>query len=64
MSTPALAALFSIATVLFEARRRVAGARLAARLVALGLLGMHLNIFLLTNILYWESLVMLTLFGL
>ncbi|HSP99221.1 MAG TPA: hypothetical protein VL049_18520, partial [Candidatus Dormibacteraeota bacterium] len=65
VSAPTLAAFFSIATVLFELAGPLllAGPRLRA-LVALGLLGMHLNIFLLTNILYWEALVMLILFGL
>ena len=65
VNTPALAALFSIATVLFElgGPLLLAGPRLR-RVVALGLLGMHLNIFALTNILYWEALVMLAFFGL
>ncbi len=62
--TPAVAASFSFATVLFE----VAGPLMllggvTRAIVALGLLGMHSNIYVLTGILYWESMVFLVLLG-
>lgn len=65
VSMPWLAAAFSIATVLLElgGPLMLGGARLRG-LIALGLLGMHANIFLLTDILYWEAMVFLALFGL
>ena len=62
---PLVAAFFSVATVLLElgGPLMLGGSRLR-RLIALGLLAMHANIFLLTDILYWEAMVFLALFGL
>ncbi|MBI3784749.1 MAG: hypothetical protein HY270_15255 [Deltaproteobacteria bacterium] len=62
---PAIAAMFSIATLAFE----LAGPlmildRWVRPCVALGLLAMHGNIYLLSDILYWESMVFLIVFGL
>ncbi|MDX2168256.1 MAG: hypothetical protein SF182_14375, partial [Deltaproteobacteria bacterium] len=64
-STPAVAAFFALATVAFEGSGplMLVGPRLR-RLVAAGLLSMHGNIYLLTDILYWESMVLLVAFGL
>lgn len=67
VSTPAAAALFSIATVLLElAGPLMLVGKRSRFLVASGLLAMHLNIFVLTggSILYWEAMVFLVLFGL
>jgi hypothetical protein len=62
--TPAAASLFAIATVAFElAGPLMLAGRTTRRCVALGLLGMHTNILVLTRILYWESMVFLVLFG-
>jgi hypothetical protein len=63
--SPAVVGLFSLATVIFE----LAGPLMmlggpARAIVALGLLSMHLNIYLLTHILYWQSMVLLILLGL
>jgi hypothetical protein len=65
VDTPALASFFSIATVAFElaAPLMLVGGR-TRLVVALGLFAMHTNIYLLTPILYWESMVFLLLFGL
>jgi hypothetical protein len=62
--TPAVAALFSVLTVVFElaAPLMIAGRRMRL-CVAFGLLAMHFNIYLLTPILYWESMALLLLFG-
>lgn len=62
---PAAAMCFSTATVVVELAGplMIAGVWLR-RAVAFGLLAMHANIFLLTDILYWESILFLTLFGL
>ncbi|MGH7790599.1 MAG: hypothetical protein ACRERC_27305, partial [Candidatus Binatia bacterium] len=64
VGVPGLAALFASATVAFElaGALMIAGARVR-RWVALGLIAMHSNILLLTHILYWESMVVLLLFG-
>jgi hypothetical protein len=63
--SPHLAAFFSIATVGFElSGPLMLVGRKTRAVVAAGLLAMHANIFLLTDILYWESMVMLALFGL
>ena len=62
--TPAAASLFAIATVGFELAGPLMIAGRKTRLcVALGLLAMHANIYVLTRILYWESMVLLVLFG-
>jgi hypothetical protein len=65
VDTPAVASVFSVATMLFElgAPLMLLGGWL--RIVfALGLFAMHANIYLLTPILYWESMVLLLVFGL
>jgi hypothetical protein len=64
-TTPTVAALFSTATLVFElgGPLMILGPRVR-RCIALGLLGMHANIYLLTDILYWESMVFLAVFGL
>lgn len=64
VGVPGLAALFASATVAFELGGvlMISGQR-ARRWVALGLIAMHTNILLLTHILYWESMVVLLLFG-
>ena len=63
--TPAAAQFFAIATVVFELAGPLMLAGGWVRIcVALGLLSMHANIYLLTHILYWESMVFLVLFGL
>lgn len=64
-STPQVAMLFSIATVGFE----LAGPLMLVGgktrlLVSFGLLSMHTLIYLLTHIIYWESVTLLLLFGL
>jgi hypothetical protein len=64
VTTPAIAAVFSILTVVFE----LSGPLLLAgrrwrRAVAFGLIGMHTTIFLLTPVLYWESTVLLFAFA-
>jgi hypothetical protein len=65
VATPAVASLFSVATVGFElaAPLMIVGRRTRA-CVALGLFAMHANIFVLMPILYWESMVLLLVFGL
>ena len=62
--TPIIAAGFSIGTVLLElaAPLMLAGGRVR-RLVAAGLLVMHASIFVLTGIIYWEGMVLLTVLG-
>jgi hypothetical protein len=62
--TPAVSALFSILTVGFE----LAGVTLIlsrrTRVWAVaGLLAMHLNIYIMTPVLYWEAMIFLLLFG-
>jgi len=62
--SPAVVGSFSLATMIFE----LAGPLMildgpARVIVALGLLGMHLNIYVLTHILYWQSMVLLILLG-
>jgi len=65
VTTPVAVSLFSIATVVFElAGPLMLFGRWPRLLVAAGLLGMHLNILLLTHILYWQSMVLLTVFAL
>jgi hypothetical protein len=65
VNTPAAGALFSLATTGFELAGPLMlwGGR-TRLVVALGLFAMHTNIYLLTAILYWESMVLLALFGL
>jgi hypothetical protein len=63
--TPAVASLFSVATLGFElAGPLMLAGRRTLLCVALGLFAMHANIYVLTGILYWESMVFLMLFGL
>jgi hypothetical protein len=64
-STPAVAAAFSLATLLFEGAGplMLIGPKLR-RLIAAGLIAMHANIYLVTDIVYWESVVLLAAFGL
>jgi hypothetical protein len=65
VNTPVVAALFSVLTVGFElgGPLMIAGRRIRFGVVV-GLLGMHLNLYVLTPILYWEAMVLLVLFGL
>jgi hypothetical protein len=65
VNDPTVAAAFSVVTVGFElaAPLMLAGRRTRA-VVALGLFGMHANIYVLTDILYWEAIAFLLLFGL
>ena len=62
--SPAVVGLFALATTIFELAGplMILGGR-ARVIVALGLLSMHLNIYVLTPILYWESMVLLIVFG-
>lgn len=64
VGVPGLAALFASSTVAFElaGALMISGQRVR-RWVAIGLIAMHTNILLLTHILYWESMVVLLLFG-
>jgi hypothetical protein len=65
VTTPTVAALFSVLTVVFELAGPLMIAGRGIRVcIALGLLAMHLNIWVMTPILYWESMVVLLLFGL
>lgn len=65
VTTPAVAALFSILTVGFElAGPLMLIGRRVGVFVVLGLVAMHLNLYVLTPILYWQSMVLLPLFGL
>ena len=63
--SPLIAGLFSFATMIFELAGplMILGGWWSAA-VALGLLSMHFNIYILTDILYWESMVLLFVFGL
>src|SRR5262249_24591799 len=62
--SPTVVGLFSLATMIFELAGPLMMLGGAARvIVALGLLSMHLNIYLLTHILYLESIVLLFLLG-
>jgi len=65
VETPALATALSMLTVAFElAGPLMLAGRRPRLLVAGGLLGMHLNILLLTTeILYWEAMVFLAVFA-
>ncbi len=65
VDVPAVASLFSIATMLFElgAPLMLLGGWIRI-LFALGLFAMHANIYVLTPILYWESMTLLLVFGL
>ena len=62
--SPAVVGFFSLATVIFELAGplMMLGGRVGV-IVALGLLSMHLNIYVLTHILYWQSMVLLVLLG-
>src|SRR5262249_37916245 len=64
VNTPAVASFFSIATLGFElaAPLMLLGRRMRV-FVALGLFVMHANIYVLTDILYWEAMVFLMDFG-
>jgi hypothetical protein len=65
VATPAAACLFSVATLGFELAAPLMLVGRRTRLcVALGLFAMHANIYVLTPILYWESMVLLLVFGL
>ena len=65
VATPMVAGLFSVATLVCElAGPLMIGEGKTRRGAALGLLAMHLNILVLTHILYWEAMVFLVLFGL
>jgi hypothetical protein len=62
---PAVASLCSVATVGLElAAPLMLAGRTTRTVVALGLFAMHANIYLLSDILYWQSIVFLLLFGL
>jgi len=62
--TPVVAGLFSVVTMGLElAGPLMLVGRRTRLLVALGLVAMHANIFLLTHILFWEAMVLLLLFG-
>ena len=65
VTTPEAARAFSVATLGFElAGPLMLVGRTTRFLVAMGLLAMHTNIYLLTrHILYWESMVLLALFA-
>jgi hypothetical protein len=64
-STAAAAGVFSLATLGFElAGPLMLVGRKTRACVALGLLGMHANIFALAHILYWQAMVLLAMFGL
>lgn len=65
VDTPAVASVFSVATMLFElgAPLMLLGGWMRIAF-ALGLFAMHANIYVLTPILYWESMVLLLVFGL
>lgn len=65
VATPAVAQLFSAATLGFElAGPLMIASRNTRLVVAAGLFAMHANIYVLTGILYWESMVFLVIFGL
>jgi len=66
VATPVAASILSAVTVAFELAGPLMLVNRRTRLcVALGLVGMHLNIYFLTmHILYWESMVLLLAFGL
>ena len=63
-TTPGVAAAFSVLTIIVELAGplMIAGPR-ARRLVAMGLIVMHTNIYILTGILYIQSIALLALFG-
>jgi len=65
VTTPHAAVAFSVATVAIEAAGplMLAGRRMR-RIVAFALLILHANIYLLTPVLYWQSMLLLVLFGL
>ncbi|MEM7155540.1 MAG: hypothetical protein AAF799_22010 [Myxococcota bacterium] len=62
--SPGIAVAFAVATIVVEGLGigMLGGRRLRA-VAALGLVGMHFNIFLLTGIMYGESMFLLVLFG-
>lgn len=63
--SPTVAAALAVGTMVVEAAGpALLGPRRIRALTAFGLWSMHFNIFLLTGILYWESMVLLVLFGL
>ncbi|TMA55952.1 MAG: hypothetical protein E6J75_10755 [Deltaproteobacteria bacterium] len=65
VETPAVASLLSVLTVGFElgAPLMILG-RIPRAVVALGLVAIHANIYLLTPILYWQAMLLLVVFGL
>lgn len=63
--SPSLAVALAVGTIVVEcAGPALLGPRRIRALAAFGLVAMHFNIFLLTGILYWESMTLLVLFGL
>jgi hypothetical protein len=64
VTTPLVAGAFSVATVVIEAAGPLllCGSRVR-RIVAFALLTLHANIYLLTPVLYWQSMLLLVLFG-
>ncbi len=65
VTTPLVATVFAVATVAVESSGplMLVGRR-TRRTVALGLLLLHANIYVLTPVLYWQSMLLLVLFGL
>lgn len=63
--SPTVAAALAVGTMVVEAAGpALLGPKRIRALTAFGLWAMHFNIFLLTGILYWESMVLLVLLGL
>lgn len=63
--SPTIAAALAVGTIVVEsAGPALLGPKRIRALAAFGLWAMHFNIFLLTGIMYWESMVLLVLFGL
>jgi hypothetical protein len=64
VTSPLLATAFAMATVVVEASGplMLLGGR-TRRMVALGLVLLHANIYVLTPVLYWQSMLLLVLFG-
>ncbi len=63
--SPTIAVAAAVGTMVVEAAGpALLGSKRIRALTAFGLWAMHFNIFLLTGIMYWESMVLLVLFGL
>ena len=63
--SPNVAVAFAVGTIVVEGLGLgFLGPRKLRAVAAFGLVSMHLNIFLLTGIMYWESITLLVLFGL